>query len=171
MDFAPLIEKRRDRMAEIEKAMAEEDFYSDQKRAAEASQEYTRIKELLANWDAFSESVRQLEDNRELAKGDDEDGIWFLTPLDNTFDLDSTDLNVDSSDVEFMITSVLVTSFGDANLDGVFNSSDLVLVFQTGEYEDLIVGNSTWVDGDWNCDGEFTTADLVVAFQSGRYTN
>jgi hypothetical protein len=58
---------------------------------------------------------------------------------------------------------------GDANRDGLFNSSDLVQVFQRGEYEDQIKGNSTWEDGDWNGDGDFTTADLVLAFQSGGY--
>lgn len=60
---------------------------------------------------------------------------------------------------------------GDANRDGVFDSSDLVAVFQIGEYDDGIAKNSTWGDGDWNGDGEFDSADLVVAFQSGQYTN
>ncbi len=58
---------------------------------------------------------------------------------------------------------------GDSNLDGRFDSADLVHIFQTGEYEDSIVGNSTWLDGDWDGDREFTTADLVLAFQSGGY--
>ena len=58
---------------------------------------------------------------------------------------------------------------GDANRDGVFNSTDLVQVFQAGEYEDGIAGNSTWEDGDWDNDQEFTTTDLVVAFQAGWY--
>ena len=59
---------------------------------------------------------------------------------------------------------------GDANLDGGFDSSDLVAVFQTGEYEDGIAGNSVWADGDWNGDGEFDSSDIVTAFQAGRYT-
>lgn len=54
---------------------------------------------------------------------------------------------------------------GDSNRDGVFNSSDLVLVFQAGEYEDEIDGNSTFEEGDWNGDGDFDSADLVFAFQ------
>ena len=58
---------------------------------------------------------------------------------------------------------------GDANRDGVFNSTDLVQVFQAGEYEDGIAGNSTWEEGDWDNDQEFTTTDLVVAFQAGWY--
>ena len=36
------------------------------------------------------------------------------------------------------------TWVGDANLDGKCDSSDLVLAFKAGEYEDEIVWNSTW---------------------------
>ena len=67
--------------------------------------------------------------------------------------------------------SVFVTSAiaGDSNNDGYFNSDDMVLVFQGGEYEDDIVGNSTWAEGDWNGDGDFTSDDMVYAFQAGMY--
>ena len=58
---------------------------------------------------------------------------------------------------------------GDSNHDGIFNSSDLVLVFQAGEYEDGIAANSTFEEGDWDGDGDFTTSDLVFAFQAGTY--
>ena len=58
---------------------------------------------------------------------------------------------------------------GDANDDGAFNSSDMVQVFQAGEYEDGIDGNSTFDEGDWDGDGDFTTSDMVMAFQSGLY--
>lgn len=58
---------------------------------------------------------------------------------------------------------------GDANEDGVFNSSDLIFVFQAGEYEDAVAKNSNWSEGDWDGDGDFTTADLVLAFQAGTY--
>ena len=58
---------------------------------------------------------------------------------------------------------------GDANLDGVFNSADLVMVLQSGEYEDDIEDNSTWIEGDWNCDGDFNAHDLIVAMQKGSY--
>ncbi len=58
---------------------------------------------------------------------------------------------------------------GDANRDGLFNSSDMVQVFQYGEYEDDIEDNSTWKAGDWNGDGDFDSSDMVLAFQTGRY--
>jgi hypothetical protein len=59
---------------------------------------------------------------------------------------------------------------GDANRNGVFDSSDLVAVLQAGEFEDQAVGNSTWEEGDWNGDGDFTTTDLVMALQAGGYS-
>lgn len=58
---------------------------------------------------------------------------------------------------------------GDANRDGLFDTTDLVLVFQAGKYEDGIEGGTKWEEGDWNGDGEFDTADLVAAFQGGRF--
>ena len=70
-----------------------------------------------------------------------------------------------------MIEQILDTSFGDANLDGVFNSQDLVMVFQAGEYEDSTERNSTWESGDWNGDGEFDSADIILAFQRGQYVS
>jgi hypothetical protein len=83
------------------------------------------------------------------------------------------DLNGDgltsSADLDWMIHAILRTSTGDANLDGLFDSSDLVQIFQIGEYEDATSGNSSWAEGDWNCDGEFDSSDLVAAFQEGSY--
>ena len=59
--------------------------------------------------------------------------------------------------------------YGDSNLDGYFDSADLVQIFQRGEYEDDVPNNSIWEDGDWNGDGDFTTSDLTKAFQVGTY--
>jgi hypothetical protein len=87
---------------------------------------------------------------------------------DAIFDLNG-DRSITRSDMDTMIDDLIGTSYGDANLDGVFNSRDLVVIFQAGEYEDAALGNSTWAEGDWNCDGDFTTADLVLAFQRGGY--
>ena len=58
---------------------------------------------------------------------------------------------------------------GDANGDGLFDSSDLVQVFQSAEYEDDVPGNSTFQEGDWNGDGDFDSSDIVVAMQRGDY--
>ena len=79
------------------------------------------------------------------------------------------DLTIDNLDRDFWIHDLAGTSYGDANLDGEFNSSDLVIVFQKGEYEDQATSNSTWATGDWNGDGVFDTGDLVKAFQDDGY--
>ena len=65
--------------------------------------------------------------------------------------------------------SITMASPGDADLDGRFNSQDIVQVLQRGEYEDTVAGNSTWIDGDWNQDGECNRSDLVLALQQGTY--
>jgi hypothetical protein len=75
-----------------------------------------------------------------------------------------------SNSIDELAAQVL-SHAGDANGDGVFNSRDLVTIFQSAEYEDAVAGNSTWSEGDWNGDGDFTTTDLVLAFQFGRYSS
>jgi hypothetical protein len=85
------------------------------------------------------------------------------------FDL-TGDQTVDLADMSYLIKSVLRSSFGDANLDGVFNSTDLIEVFGSGKYEDASPGNATWATGDWNCDGVFDSSDLIQAFADGGYS-
>jgi hypothetical protein len=87
---------------------------------------------------------------------------------DSRFDVNHDDV-VDTADLKRWVTDLRNTWLGDANIDGEFNSGDLVRVFQRGEYEDAIARNSTWSEGDWNGDGEFDTGDLVTAFQSGGF--
>jgi uncharacterized membrane protein len=84
------------------------------------------------------------------------------------YDIDYSSV-VDSLDYQIWVTDLKGTWIGDANLDGEFNSSDLVAVFEVGQYEDAIAGNSSWAAGDWNGDAEFNTSDLVLAFQDGGY--
>ncbi|MCA9166252.1 MAG: hypothetical protein KDB23_01230 [Planctomycetales bacterium] len=61
----------------------------------------------------------------------------------------------------------LLAFAGDANLDGVFDSGDLVQVFQAGKYH--IDADATWAQGDWDNNQRFDSGDLVAAFQTGRY--
>ena len=79
------------------------------------------------------------------------------------------DQTVNSADHRYLVQVIKRTWFGDANLDGVFNTTDVVSVFQRGEYEDGVPANSGWSDGDWNGDAEFNTADFVAAFQDGGF--
>ena len=90
-------------------------------------------------------------------------------PWDPIYDL-NRDTLLDFDDLNYLVQALLDTTFGDANLDGVFGSDDFILVFQVGEYEDGVLGNSGWSDGDWNGDGDFSSDDIVLAFQYGEYS-
>lgn len=87
---------------------------------------------------------------------------------DTSFDTNG-DGDVDAADLDFWVVVLKNTWFGDANLDGEFNSTDFVSVFTTGEYEDDIRFNSTWSEGDWNGDGDFSSTDFVRAFSDGGF--
>ncbi|MCA9150685.1 MAG: pentapeptide repeat-containing protein [Planctomycetales bacterium] len=82
------------------------------------------------------------------------------------FDLND-DSTVDNRDVDIWVREVRQTWFGDADLNGEFNSTDLVQVFGEGRYEQGSVAR--WSQGDWNLDGLFDSEDFVVAFQDGGY--
>ncbi|MEZ6120742.1 MAG: hypothetical protein R3C28_29775 [Pirellulaceae bacterium] len=94
----------------------------------------------------------------------------FGTALLNPYDL-TDDSAVDQADVDLLVYELLSSVYGDSNLDGKFDSSDLVQVFQAGEFEDAVVANSTYATGDWNGDQEFNTSDLVFVFQQGDFRN
>jgi hypothetical protein len=87
---------------------------------------------------------------------------------ETAYDLNADQL-VDELDRTFWVETLRKTYFGDSNLDGEFNTADLVQVFQAGVYEDTIDGNAGWASGDWNGDADFNSRDLVLAFQSGGY--
>ena len=80
------------------------------------------------------------------------------------FDLNS-DTRVDGADLSVWVRDLRKTWFGDANLDGQFDSGDLVAVFQGGKFE--LDTHATWDEGDWNGDLRFNSGDLVRAFQDG----
>lgn len=87
---------------------------------------------------------------------------------DLQFDLNGDEL-IDQEDRVRWVEDLFGSYFGDSNLDGEFNSTDFVAVFQIGEYEDDEPSNSTWSEGDWDGDGDFTSSDFVLAFQAGGY--
>jgi hypothetical protein len=84
------------------------------------------------------------------------------------FDLNQDGM-IDQADRAYWVKDIKNTYFGDADLNGVFDTSDFVKVLQAGHYEDEIVGNSTWATGDWSGDCEFNTNDLILVFQEGGY--
>ncbi len=87
---------------------------------------------------------------------------------DLRFDLTGDGL-VNENDRDEMVFGVLGTTYGDADVNGTFNSQDFVDIFQMGEYKDDIRGNSTWEEGDWNGDGDFDELDMLLAFASQGY--
>ena len=82
------------------------------------------------------------------------------------FDINN-DGAVTLADHEFLINALGGITPGDSNLDGEFNSGDLVNVFALAKYErDVSAG---WAEGDWTGDGRFDSGDLVAAFEDGAY--
>lgn len=85
---------------------------------------------------------------------------------DTLFDLND-DQMINLQDLNSWVKDIKNTWFGDANLDGEFNTSDLIDVFQAGKFE--ASSTATWSEGDWNADGRFGTGDLIIAFQDGGF--
>jgi len=71
MNYDSLIEKRRERFAEVEVAITDPDLFSDQKKASETMREHRRLKELLEMWDELNKAKSDLEENKELSREDD----------------------------------------------------------------------------------------------------
>ncbi len=74
---------------------------------------------------------------------------------------------VDASDVTVWVKDLFFSWMGDANLDGEFNSGDLVKVLSSGTYEADV--DAVWTTGDFNGDGRTNSSDLVVALGDGGY--
>ncbi len=104
----------------------------------------------------------------------DRDGLLTVADIDRLvpgstdlqFDLDANGV-VDLADRTVWVKSLVQTWYGDANLDGEFNTGDLVQVLETGKYETQQY--ASWSEGDWNGDGVFGTGDLVIALEDGGY--
>ena len=87
-----------------------------------------------------------------LSRSDDLRHAWDLTG----------DEKVTEEDMGVFAREALSTRFGDANLDGVFNSTDLVAMLTNG-----LDRRATWSTGDFSGDGRFDSHDLVLALQAG----
>ena len=74
---------------------------------------------------------------------------------------------LDVDDRVYWLHVLKQTWVGDTNLDGEFNSSDLVQVFAAGKFE--TGEEARWEQGDWNGDYTFSSGDLVFAFVDGGY--
>jgi formylglycine-generating enzyme len=88
--------------------------------------------------------------------------------LNTAYDLNDDGV-VNADDRRVWVEDLKNTYFGDSDLNGVFDSSDLVQVLVIGQYEDGLSGNSSWSTGDWDGDGEFGSSDFVFALQAGGF--
>ena len=94
----------------------------------------------------------------------EEPPVWWLP--DPMFDLNQ-DSVINSQDHHAWMKEWKRTWFGDANLDGEFDTADIVTILTAGTYETEI--RCGWAKGDWNGDAFFNTTDLVIALQDGGY--
>lgn len=106
------------------------------------------------------------------------DGIWSASDLDflsegirngsQDWRLDlSNNGTVTLEDRRRWIEDLVGSHFGDANLDGSFDSGDFVTVFQGGLYETSAAAG--WEAGDFSGDALFDSSDLTLALSLGAY--
>jgi peptide chain release factor 1 len=79
MDFTHLIQRKRERFAELERDIADPELFSNRKRASEVMREHSGTKQVLAKWDELESARKQLEENRELAAANDADLAQMAT--------------------------------------------------------------------------------------------
>ena len=73
MDYAPLIEIRSQRLVEIETLMGDPEFFNDQKASADYMREHRNLKKLIAFWDEYKQTEKEIAGNEELLKEGDEE--------------------------------------------------------------------------------------------------
>ena len=71
MDINLLIERKRERFAELERDIADPHLFDNRKRAGEIMREHASVKQLLERWNELDAARRQLDDNRELVTSRD----------------------------------------------------------------------------------------------------
>jgi hypothetical protein len=76
--------------------------------------------------------------------------------FDLSCDMDG-DLDVDQTDACVLVSSILGTSFGDANLDGVRNAADVAIVNAN------LNQAGGWAQGDFDGNGLVNSSDLAIA--------
>ncbi len=86
MDYGPLIEKRRLRLAEVETLIADPSLFDDPKRASELLREHRRLQELMRDWDELATVRREMESTRALGESDDELALIAQDELNKLID-------------------------------------------------------------------------------------
>ena len=122
--------------------------------------------------------VAEPEPKTELPGDFDSNGILDVADIDDllvrvasgespsTYDLNN-DTVVNTEDIRVWVIGLAGTWVGDANLDGAFNSGDLITALAAGTYEmDVDAG---WESGDFDGSGRFDTGDLIFSLADGGY--
>lgn len=73
MDFNSLIDRKRERFAELEREIADPDLFANRKRAGETMREHSNTRHLIAQWEELVNARKHLQDARELLTSTDED--------------------------------------------------------------------------------------------------
>lgn len=73
MDYASLIERRRERLNELDRLVEDPRLYDDRKRACALMSERSRIVRLLEDWEALIVAREQMEEYEKLSAGEDEE--------------------------------------------------------------------------------------------------
>ncbi len=140
--------------------------------APDGSLYYSRWSGNWGIWHAEAESMAN-------ALGDfDADGVLDVSDIDDlmlqvaadenplAYDLNNDGL-VNTEDIHVWVKNLANTWIGDANLDGEFNSGDLINILAAGTYEvDVEAG---WASGDFDGSGRFDSGDLIFALADGGY--
>ncbi len=71
IDYAPLIEKKRARLAELDELIAEPSLFNDQNRAQQLMREHRRSMQLMQDWQSLGALRQELADNELLASADE----------------------------------------------------------------------------------------------------
>ena len=72
MNYAPIIEAKRTRFADLEDVIGRPNFYDDAKKAGELLREHRALDKLLKSWAAYQKAQTELAENREMAKSADD---------------------------------------------------------------------------------------------------
>ena len=112
-DFNFLIDRRRERFAELEREIADPALFDNRKRASDTMREHSNIKQLLAVSEELNTARQQLQDNRELATADDAE----MAAMANE---EIPELEKRIADLEQKLQIALLPPDEDENRDAIF---------------------------------------------------
>ncbi|MBK8092147.1 MAG: peptide chain release factor 1 [Verrucomicrobiaceae bacterium] len=74
MNYAPIIDAKRTRFADLEDVIGRPNFFDDAKKAGDLLREHRGLQKLMSAWDAYQKAQTELSENRDMAKSlDDKD--------------------------------------------------------------------------------------------------